>query len=366
MAVKKVETGWQADFRPDGRGGARVRKTFKTKREAENFIIKEKNKALDGEYIAPVKDKRRLEDLADDWHKYHGHTLATGHKVLPVLKATIAAIGNPLASKADPTDFLEYRKHRLEAGISENNMNHELAYLKSMFNELIRIKKWTKANPYADVKKLKFQSASVTYLEFDEICRLLAAMDSSRNPHVKTITEICLSTGCRWGEAQGLTRANVHAGKVHFIKTKNGLNRSVPISEDLEKRLINGAAHGPLFGSSMDAFKKAAERAKIKLPKGQKTHVLRHSFASHFMMNGGNLLDLNKILGHKTIDMTMVYAHLSPSHLAEAVKRNPLALMNESEEEKPDYELILSFCGHNVDTLANDCKYCNFYLDVSS
>ena len=84
------------------------------------------------------------------------------------------------------------------------------------------------------------------------------------------------------------------------------------------------------------------------------------------MMDGGSLLDLKEILGHKTIDMTMIYAHLSASHLAEAVKRNPLAQMKRSEEEKPDYESILKLCGHNVDDLDDECKFFTFYLDVSS
>lgn len=47
------------------------------------------------------------------------------------------------------------------------------------------------------------------------------------------------------------------------------------------------------------------------------------TFASHFMMNGGNLLTLQKILGHQSIQMTMRYAHLSPDHLSEAVQFAP-------------------------------------------
>ncbi|MFQ1065102.1 tyrosine-type recombinase/integrase [Bordetella trematum] len=54
------------------------------------------------------------------------------------------------------------------------------------------------------------------------------------------------------------------------------------------------------------------------------THVLRHTFASHFMMNGGNILTLQRILGHSTLTMTMRYAHLAPDHLQEARRLNPL------------------------------------------
>ena len=65
--------------------------------------------------------------------------------------------------------------------------------------------------------------------------------------------------------------------------------------------------------------------AKLILPKGQLTHVLRHTFASHFMMDGGNILVLQKALGHHNLTMTMRYAHLSPDHLQEIKRLNPLS-----------------------------------------
>jgi len=54
------------------------------------------------------------------------------------------------------------------------------------------------------------------------------------------------------------------------------------------------------------------------------SHVLRHSFASHFMMNGGNILALQRILGHANLAMTMRYTHLAPDHLREVLELNPL------------------------------------------
>ena len=59
------------------------------------------------------------------------------------------------------------------------------------------------------------------------------------------------------------------------------------------------------------------------MPKGQCSHVLRHTFASHFMMNGGNILVLKQIVGHTKIEQTMVYAHFAPSHLKDAIKFEP-------------------------------------------
>lgn len=82
--------------------------------------------------------------------------------------------------------------------------------------------------------------------------------------------------------------------------------------------------HGRLFTGCYSAFRTVVHRVKIELPAGQLSHVLRHTFASHFMMNGGNILVLQKILGHTDIKMTMRYAHFSPDHLEDAVRLNPL------------------------------------------
>lgn len=91
--------------------------------------------------------------------------------------------------------------------------------------------------------------------------------------------------------------------------------------------------HG-LFTESLSAFRRALARTSIQLPKGQAAHALRHTFASHFVMNGGNILTLQKILGHSTVVMTMRYAHLSPDHLQDAIKLNPLGSFDTSSTLK--------------------------------
>ncbi len=83
-----------------------------------------------------------------------------------------------------------------------------------------------------------------------------------------------------------------------------------------------------MFKPCYQEFKKALALTDIELPEGQKTHVLRHTFASHFMMNGGNILVLQRILGHANIRETMRYAHFAPDNLEEAINLNPLAFKN--------------------------------------
>ena len=56
-------------------------------------------------------------------------------------------------------------------------------------------------------------------------------------------------------------------------------------------------------------------------PIGRAWHALRHTFASHYIMQGGNILALQKILGHSDIKMTMIYAHLAPEFLGAEMNR---------------------------------------------
>jgi integrase len=116
----------------------------------------------------------------------------------------------------------------------------------------------------------------------------------------------------------------------HFTQTKTDKNGSIPIDDALADEICefyqagNTDASGRIFKSSVGAFRMAVKEAGIELMQGQLTHVLRHTFASHFIMNGGNILALQKVLGHSSLQTTMIYAHLSPDHLLEAKMLNPL------------------------------------------
>ncbi|EHT08634.1 TPA: tyrosine-type recombinase/integrase [Klebsiella variicola] len=65
--------------------------------------------------------------------------------------------------------------------------------------------------------------------------------------------------------------------------------------------------------------------------------MLRHTFASHFMMNGGKILVLQRIIGHSNIRETMRYSHSSPEHLKDAVLFNPLANYHGNIDENEEF-----------------------------
>ncbi|MDR5875506.1 phage integrase [Vreelandella gomseomensis] len=326
MAIKKVKNGWHVDVRPNGVGGKRVRKTLPSQAKAKRFESYVLGQAAIGEPYEPKKrDKRRLKDLIQLWYNYHGISLKDGNRRYSQLNALADMMGNPLATTITPADATQLRQKRLEAGITPNTVNHDQAHLRAVFNKLIKLDEWSDGNPFAKVQPLRLNEKELSYLTPEDISALFKALDESNNPDVRLITHLCLVTGARWSEAQYLRAEMLRNGRVTFTGTKNGRNRTIPLPQELYQALL---AHGPRIGRlfpnpAYKAFSTAILKAGITLPTGQRTHVLRHTFASHFMMNGGDVLTLQKILGHQTISMTMRYAHLSPDHLADAIKYAP-------------------------------------------
>lgn len=330
MAIKKSPKGWTADVQPAGRGGKRFRKSFKTQADAKQWEAWIKTQATQNqEWMPERRDLRKLSELADEWFELHGRNLRDGTGTLKKLKNMISAMGDPVADRFKADHFTAYRSTRLNDGISANNMNREHAYLRAMFNELIRAEKWSKPNPLEKLRQFRIPESDKRYLTDLEINRLLVQLEASSNPHVLLCAKICLSTGSRWGETEALKVRQLLNDRIRFSKTKSGKNRSVPIDEALVKEVKEHIkkykCEDRLFDSCYSAFREAVERANLDLPAGQLTHVCRHTFASHFMMNGGNILALKEVLGHASIQMTMSYAHLAPSFLNEATKLNPLS-----------------------------------------
>ncbi|KVF92951.1 integrase [Burkholderia vietnamiensis] len=329
MTIKKTDAGWLVDVQPGGRGAKRVRKTLKTLAEAKAYDAWLKTQAnQDNAWMPARRDLRRLSDLIAAWYQHHGSSLRSGDDMRRRLLAMATAMRDPVADKFSVQTFAAYRDERIKAGISAANMNREHAYLRSVFSELKRLGQWKGDNPLSALRQFKVIERELTYLDRSQITRLLHELGQGRNKHAKLVAKICLATGARWSEAESLTIHQVRDGLIQYARTKSGKTRAVPIEHDLFNEI---RAHhqkygkeGHIFDAAASAFREAVDRAKIELPDGQLTHVLRHTFASHFMMNGGNILALQRVLGHASLTMTMRYAHLSPDHLEEARRYNPL------------------------------------------
>lgn len=333
MTIKKTDNGWLVDIRPVGVTGKRIRKTFRTKLEAQRYETTTRSKADAGADYLPSTDKRRLTDLIELWQSHHGESLKSSADRVRRLNAIADRVGNPVARLFTPQTWADYRAKRL-GKVKASTLNHEQAFLHAVFSELSRLGLWRHGNPLATMRSLRVNQSEMAYLDADQISHLLDSLHSRRTDHAWLISVVCLSTGCRWSEAETLRGENVRGNRITFVDTKSGKSRTVPISADLSKRLRKRATTGRLFVYSYKTFQRAFADTGIVLPKGQLTHVLRHTFASHFMMNGGNILVLQRILGHQSITMTMRYAHFAPDHLEEAVKLNPLAKWAKSGHQR--------------------------------
>ncbi|HHX6784785.1 TPA: phage integrase [Pseudomonas aeruginosa] len=297
MTIRKLDDGqWLVDCRPEGRYGPRIRKKLRTKNEALNFQNRIMGDGARGEFEKrPARDERRLSELVRLWFSLHGQNLKTGAERLRLLEAMAERMGDPKAYRFDAAMFAQYRAERAEGrhvrssvgrgrrkgaagkGVGANTLNHELAYLSAVFSELSRLGEWRGDNPLASVRPLKFDDAEMVCLELDQVDALLDELNT-RDSAAGLIAEVCLSTGARWGEAESLQVRQVHGSMVHYSRTKSSKNRSVPISKDLERRLLAALP----FRSGYNTFRRAVEAVGLDLPEGQLTHVLRHTFASHY------------------------------------------------------------------------------------
>ncbi|EJW1176985.1 tyrosine-type recombinase/integrase [Salmonella enterica] len=325
MAIRKLDDGrYQLDTRTGGRGSKRVRRLFHRKSDAVSFerymLGKIERKEWDDR---PQRDRRPLSEILDRWWLYHGQSLKNGEVEKRQLAGTIAAMGDPSVCELDKRMLAHYRIARANRGIKASTINRELYRLSGMFSALIRIGEFSGENPAHGLPPLAENNPETVYLTTEESAALLSALEGD----YRRVALLCLSTGARWGEASTLKASQVMHGRVTFLETKNGKKRTVPISREVEEK-IKIHESGQLFSVDYKTFRRKLHSVKPDLPNGQATHILRHTFATHFMMNGGNIITLQRILGHATIQQTMTYAHFAPDFLQEAVNYNPIAGMS--------------------------------------
>jgi site-specific recombinase XerD len=210
---------------------------------------------------------------------------------------------------------------RLKRPVSPATRNRELACLR----HLLRLAaEWGHTEKAPRIRLAKEPEHRVRWLEPNEETALLVACTESRTAYLVDVVRVALETGMRrreitefqWPQV-GLTR-----GVLRLEHTKSGRRREVPMRQEVYA--IFAAMPEPRLGRVWPdrhirkAFENAVERAGLA---DFRFHDCRHHFASWFMMRGGDLLALQKILGHRTLTMTQKYAHLSPDYLRSAMDR---------------------------------------------
>ena len=145
---------------------------------------------------------------------------------------------------------------------------------------------------------------------------------------------LLLDTGLRIGELVHLTMDNVHMDEGYLkVMGKGRKERIVPIGINAQKALqrylfrirpkpsnptVNNVflsqSSNPLTENSMKLmFARLSDRTKVfRLH----AHLCRHTFATRFLINGGDVFSLQQILGHSTLEMVRHYVSLASSHIA--------------------------------------------------
>lgn len=197
------------------------------------------------------------------------------------------------------------------------------------------------------VKKLREPNHRLRFLSKDEISALYSAAHSRFFPFLVA----ALHTGMRKGELLELRWENVslERGTIYILQAKSGKPREIPITGELRKVLeaLRPKPEGLVFDlpeiMARRYFEKARKAAKLPAEGPDKVtiHTLRHTFASHFIMQTHDLPTLQRLLGHCSPLLTQRYAHLSRGHLISEMAIFEAAMPVQSNVPIAEVALIL-------------------------
>jgi len=359
--VRKRKKSWLIDYRDPH--GKRVRLAFKKKKDAEAELGKRVSLIAEKRYLDVKKEfKTKLKDLTEKYAENFQHPIKKSycenfreyfgeHTLLANIRyVDLETYRNRLKQK--PTFYGKARK--------ESTINREMSCLNHIFTKAVE---WDmiEQSPFSKGKPLllKENNTRLRFLREDEIIRLL----NSSPKYLRNIIECALNTGMRRGEILSLKWDQIRNGFIYLKETKTKEPRQIPINNTLEAlfkniRKENGLKSKYVFlydGQIIEAksgkgrkpkkepqpvrnikkaFKSALKRAGIN---DFRFHDLRHTFASQLLMKGGSLKDVQELLGHKTMTMTLRYAHLTQEHKRKAVNLlNGLTAQNGHTKNKGD------------------------------
>ena len=207
-------------------------------------------------------------------------------------------------------------------GNSNATINRKLSALSKMLKFALD-REWITKLP--KIQKRKESNGRVRWLTKEEEQKLVNHFLSVSRPDVSSLIVFLLDTGARAGEALGVKWKDISGDVVTFWDTKNNSPRSVPLTSRVKTLIGNGTAvngDGPFSSVNYPEFNYLWQKAKKALGFDSDDqfvpHCLRHTCASRLAQAGVPLLTIKEFLGHKTIQVTLRYAHLAPKQLDKA------------------------------------------------
>lgn len=226
-----------------------------------------------------------------------------------------------------PDDIRRYQVHLLEdRKLGVHTVVGHVAALRFLYVKTLKRREMKEDLPYP-----KYHDRLPVVLSQEEVTRLI---DSARNLFHHAMLLTMYSAGLRRSELCRLKVANIDSQRMmlRIERSKGDLDRDVPLSPKLletlreywrwmrpKTYLFPGTANGwradkPITPKVIwEAVQEAAKRARIE--KHVTPHTLRHCFATHHLEAGTDLRTLQVLLGHKDLDTTAIYLHVSEKHL---------------------------------------------------
>lgn len=299
---------------------------------AKEEEYRKKTEVIEGR-LNPAKARKtpRFDAFSQDyleWVKANRKPL-TYRQACVVVKTLTATFGPKRLNELTAWHLEQFKKTRKDAGMAPATINKELAFLKGILNKAIAWKKLAE-HPGKDVKAMRVANERTRFLSDEEEAGLFAVC----SPALHRIVEAGLLTGFRRQELTNLRPEDVDFHRetvsVAACYSKNGESRTLPMGERLKAILqealaVRGDARTVfvtesgkpwLFRNLTSVFERACARAGIE---ECSPHTLRHTFASRLVMAGVDLRTVQELMGHKKIEMTLRYTHLSPSHKRQAI-----------------------------------------------
>jgi len=231
--------------------------------------------------------------------------------------------------------------------LSSATIHGHVRTLRAFFNWLV-VEGLTQNNPAKDLKPPKVSRKVVSTLSDEEIGAILNTFSiSPPDARNQTLFMLLIDTGLRIGELVNLKMDDVHMDEGYLkVMGKGKKERIVPIGNNAQRALQRylfrfrpkpnnpvtnnvflSISSQPLTENSMKLmFTRLAKRSGVYR---LHAHLCRHTFATRFLINGGDVFSLQQILGHSTLEMVRHYVNLASSHIAiQHQKFSPLDRLN--------------------------------------
>ncbi len=248
-------------------------------------------------------------------------------------------------------DIIKYKKHLSDNDLAPQSVKHCLTLLRSIMKRAILLELYHAPLPTFEMPK--FDNRRRRYLSEDEATIMLSLL-YQKSELWHDITLVALHTGMRASEILSIrdTSINFALHELTLFDTKNGMSRVIPLNQTAfeilvkysEQKLPYFFSKNKITGVSQiyrDTVKKTNLNDNVVDGRDKVVfHTLRHTFASWLVQREIALPIVSNLLGHKSLSMTMRYAHLAPKQGRHAVNLLPnnLSLGYMSSEAKQDEE----------------------------